>query len=87
MKGEPKKGIQLLVQNADGTLQVNKIASILVIDADTIPEAIKKALQTNRLARSVRETPDEHEEFHEREGLLEFEGRIYIPPTIREQVL
>jgi hypothetical protein len=87
MKGEPKKGIQLLVQNADGTLQVNKIAATSVIDADAIPEAIRKALQTDRLARSVRETPEEHEEFHEREGFLEFEGRIYVPPTIREQVL
>jgi hypothetical protein len=44
MKGEPKKGIQLLVQNADGTLQVNKIAATSVIDADAIPEAIRKAL-------------------------------------------
>jgi hypothetical protein len=32
IKGEPKKGIQLLVQNADGTLQVNKIAATSVIE-------------------------------------------------------
>jgi hypothetical protein len=33
IKGEPKKGIQLLVQNANGTLQVNKIAAISIVDA------------------------------------------------------
>ena len=35
----------------------------------------------------MRGSPEEHTEFQEREGLLEFEGRIYVPSTIREQVL
>ena len=87
MKGEPKKGIQLLVRNADGTLQVNKIAATSVIDASAIPDAIRKALHNDSLARSVRESPEEHVEFQDRQGLLEFEGRIYVPPPIREQVM
>jgi hypothetical protein len=87
MKGEPKKGIQLLVQNADGTLQVNKIAATSVIDASAIPDEIRKALRNDSLARSVRESPEEHSEFQERDELLEFEGRTYVPPPIREQVL
>ena len=84
MKGEPKKGIQLLVRNADGTLQVNKIAAISVIDASAIPDKIRKALRNDSLARSVRESPEEHSKFQDRNGLLEFEGRIYVPPPIRE---
>ncbi|KAM0705466.1 hypothetical protein Q7P35_006825 [Cladosporium inversicolor] len=87
MKGEPKKGIQLLVRNADSTLQVNKIAATSVIDASAIPDEIWKALRNDSLARSVRESPEEHTEFQDRNGLLEFEGRIYVPPPIREQVM
>ena len=63
MKGEPKKGIQLLVRNADGTLQVNKIATTSVIDASAIPDEIRKALRNDSLVRSVRESPEEHVEF------------------------
>ncbi|KAM0710646.1 hypothetical protein Q7P35_001384 [Cladosporium inversicolor] len=49
MKGEPKKGIQLLVRNADSTLQVNKIAATSVIDASAIPNEIQKALRNDSL--------------------------------------
>jgi hypothetical protein len=63
MKGEPKKGIQLLVLNVDGTLQVNKIAATSVVDASAIPNAIRKALRNDSLARSVRESPKEHSKF------------------------
>jgi hypothetical protein len=63
MKGEPKKGIQLLVRNADGTLQVNKIAATSVIDASLIPDTIWKILRHDRLAKSVIESPEEYQEF------------------------
>jgi hypothetical protein len=63
MKGEPKKGIQLLVRNIDGTLQVNKIATTSVVDASAIPDTIRKALRNDSLARSVRESPKEYSEF------------------------
>ncbi|KAM0711459.1 hypothetical protein Q7P35_002199 [Cladosporium inversicolor] len=87
IKGEPKKGIQLLVRNADSTLQVNRIAATSVIDASAIPDEIRKALRNDSLARSVRESPEEHTEFQDRDRLLEFEGRIYVPPSIYEQVM
>lgn len=63
IKGEPKKGIQLLVRNTDGTLQVNKIAATSVVDASAIPDAIRKALRNDSLVRSVRESPEEHAKF------------------------
>ncbi|KAM0704632.1 hypothetical protein Q7P35_007418 [Cladosporium inversicolor] len=66
MKGEPKKGIQLLVRNANSTLQVNKIAATSVIDTSAIPDEIRKALRNDSLARSVRESPEEHVEFQDR---------------------
>jgi hypothetical protein len=43
VKGEPKKGIQLLVQNADGTLQVNKITATSVIQINNLNKEIRKA--------------------------------------------
>ena len=87
MKGEPKKGIQLLVRNADGTLQVNKMAATSVVDAMRLPDEIKEALPQDQFARTVRSNPEEHPSFEDRNGLLRFEGLIYVPTRIRERVL
>jgi hypothetical protein len=87
MKGEPKKGIQLLVQNADGTLQVNKMAATSIVDATRLPNEIQEALLRDSFAKTVRENPEEHANFEDRNGLLLFEGLIYVPTRIREQVL
>jgi hypothetical protein len=87
MKGEPKKGIQLLVQNADSTLQVNKMAAISIVDATRLPDEIKEALLHDSFAKTVRENREEHSNFEDQDSLLLFEGLIYIPTRIREQVL
>jgi hypothetical protein len=58
MKGEPKKGIQLLVQNADGTLQVNKIAATSVG---------KERFCQEKLSHMHDSTPDE---FDKHDGIL-----------------
>jgi hypothetical protein len=79
MKGEPKKGIQLLVQNADGTLQVNKIAATSIVNATRLPDKIREALPHDSFARTVRANPEEHPNFENQSGLLKFEGLIYVP--------
>jgi hypothetical protein len=87
MKGEPKKGIQLLVQNANGTLQVNKMAATSIVDAMQLPNEIKEALLYDSFARTIRENPEEHANFTDQDGFLLFEGLIYVPTRAREQVL
>ena len=72
MKGEPKKGIQLLLQNADGTLQVNKIAATSVIEMNQLSKEIRKAQGKDRfcqeqLSHMHDSTPDE---FDEKDGIL-----------------
>jgi hypothetical protein len=89
MKGEPKKGIQLLVQNADGTLQVNKVAATSVIEMNQLSKEIRKAQGKERfcqeqLSHMYDSTPDE---FDEHDGILQFQGRDYIPVSLRETVL
>ncbi|GAB7336241.1 hypothetical protein MBLNU13_g09002t2 [Cladosporium sp. NU13] len=74
MKGEPKKGIQLLVRNADGTLQVNKIAATSIVGAARLPDEIKEALPLDSFARTIRENPEEYPNFEDRDGWLLFEG-------------
>ena len=89
MKGEPKKGIQLLLKNADGTLQVNKIAATSVIEMNQLSKAIRKAQGKDRfcqeqLSHMYDSTPDE---FDEKDGILQFQGRDFIPASLRETVL
>jgi hypothetical protein len=79
MKGEPKKGIQLLVQNADGTLQVNKIAATSVVNTARLSDEIKEALPLDSFARIIRENPEEYPNFEDRNGWLLFEGLVYVP--------
>jgi hypothetical protein len=50
IKGEPKKGIQLLVRNADGTLQVNKVVATSLHEAIQLLAEIKEALLYNSFA-------------------------------------
>jgi len=82
MKGEPKKGIQLWVRNADGTLQVNEIAATSFVEATRLPDKIKEALPHDSFARTVRENPEGHPNFEDQNGFLKFEGLIYVPTRI-----
>jgi transposase InsO family protein len=89
MKGEPKKGIQLLVRNADGTLQVNKVAATSVIEINQLSKEIRKAqgkelFCQEQLSYMYDSTPDE---FDEKDRILQFQGRDYIPVSLRETVL
>ena len=66
IKGELKKGIQLLVKNADSTLQVNKIAATSLIDALRLPDEIRIELPNNSFARIVRANLGEYLNFEEK---------------------
>jgi hypothetical protein len=63
------------------------MATISIVDATRLPDEIKEALLYDSFAKTVRENPEEHSNFKDRNGLLLFEGLIYIPTQIREQVL
>ena len=87
MKGDKPQEFQVLKQNSDGTLQVNKIAATSSVDASLLPDEIRKALLSDSFAKGVRESPDEHSNMEDRDGLLWFEGLLYVPTSVREQVL
>jgi hypothetical protein len=87
MKGEPKKGIQFLVRNADGTLQVNKIAATSVIRMNTFKDEIKKALLNDQLATTVRANLDEHAGFEDKHGVIYFDGLCYVPKRLQQEFL
>lgn len=87
MKGSKPQEFQLLKQNADGTLQINKIAATSLVDMATLPTEIRKALVQDSLPKTIGKDPDAHPEFEWKEGLLQFEGRTYVPTAVRERVL
>jgi hypothetical protein len=87
IKGEQKPSVQILVRNSDGSLQINKIAATSLVDLETLPDQIRKALNKDLFAKTVRESPEEHEEFEWKDGILQFEGRTYVLTIMRDQVL
>jgi hypothetical protein len=87
MKGEPKKGIQLLVRNADGTLQVNKIAATSMIRMNTFKDKIKEALLHNQLAAIVRDNLEEHASFEDKRGILYFDELVYVLKQLQQEFL
>jgi hypothetical protein len=87
MKGEPKKGIQLLVRNADGTLQVNKIAATSMIRMNTFKDKIKEALLHDQLATTVRDNLEEHAGFEDKRGILYFDELVYVPKRLQQEFL
>jgi hypothetical protein len=54
------------------------MAVISIVDATRLPNAIKGALLRDLFAKTVRENPEEHLNFKDQDGLLLFEGLIYV---------
>jgi hypothetical protein len=63
------------------------MAATSVVDAMRLPNDIKEALLHDSFVKIVRQNPEEHANFEDQNGLLLFEGLIYVPTRIREQVL
>jgi hypothetical protein len=82
MKGEQKPGVQVMVQNSDGTLQINRIAATSGISNRQILESIKEALPTDTFAKTVMASWDEYPSFELENDLLYFEGLIYVPTQV-----
>jgi hypothetical protein len=87
MKGEQKPSVQVIVQNSDGTLQINRIAATSGISNRQILESIKEALPTDTFAKTVIASQDEHLSFELENDLLYFEGLIYVPTRVRDLVM
>ena len=87
MKGEQKPGVQVMVQNSDGTLQINKIAATSGITDDHLIEEIQQATPHDSFAKTVKESPEEHPAFEFENGMLFFEGLIYVLQRVRERVM
>jgi hypothetical protein len=82
IKGEQKPGVQVMVQNSDRTLQINGIAATSGISNQQILESIKEALPGDSFAKTVMASQDEHPSFELEDGLLYFEGLIYVPARV-----
>jgi hypothetical protein len=87
MKGEQKPGVQVMVRNSNGTLQINRIAATSGISNRQILESIREALPGDNFARTVMALQDEHPSFELEDGLLYFEGLIYVPARVRDLVM
>ena len=87
IKGEQKPSVQVIVQNSDGTLQINKIAATSGITDDHLIEEIQQATPHDSFAKTVKESPEEHLTFEFENGMLFFEGLIYVPRRVRERVM
>jgi hypothetical protein len=79
--------VQIIVRNSDGTLQINRIAATSGISNQQILESIKEALPGDGFTKTVIVLRDEHPSFELEDGLLYFEGLIYIPTRVRDLVI
>jgi len=87
MKGEQKPSVQVMVQNSDGTLQINRIATTSGISNEQILESIKEALPRDRFTKTVLSSQDEYPSFELEDGFLYFEGLIYVLTQVQELVI
>jgi hypothetical protein len=71
--------VQVIVQNSDRTLQINRIAATSGISNQQILESIKEALPRDSFTKTVIASQDEHPSFKLKDRLLYFKGLIYVP--------
>jgi hypothetical protein len=87
IKGEQKPSVQVMVQNSNRTLQINRIAATSGISNQQILESIKEAIPGDSFARTVIASRDEYPSFELEDRLLYFEGLIYVPTRVRDLVM
>jgi hypothetical protein len=87
MKGEQKPGVQVMIQNSDGTLQINRIAATSGITDNNLIREIQEATPTDTFVRTVKGSLKEHPAFEFENGMLFFEGLIYVPVRVQERVI
>jgi len=87
MKGEVKEKQAVLRQDADGTMTVNRIAATFSVHDDALRSEIRAALEHDATAKAVCNDPEGHERFETHDGLLHFEGRMYVPTRMRNTVI
>ena len=78
MKGEQKPNVQVMIQNSDGTLQINKIIATSSITDDHLIEEIQQATLYNSFVKTVKESLEEHLAFEFENRMLFFKGLIYV---------
>jgi hypothetical protein len=87
IKGEQKPSVQVIVRNSDGTLQINRITATSSISNRQILESIREALPRDSFAKTVIASRDEYLSFELEDGLLYFEGLIYVLARVRDLVM
>lgn len=89
VKGNKPQAFQLLKQNADGTLQINCIAATSATDANAVHDEMLEEQAGESVLLGAMTRPEDYPGFHRngKSGLWEFEGRIYVPKTLRKSLL
>jgi hypothetical protein len=87
IKGEQKPSMQVMVQNSNRTLQINRIATTSGISNQQILESIKEVLPRDSFTKTVIASQDEHLSFELEDGLLYFKGLIYILAQVQDLVI
>ena len=68
-------------------MTVNRIATTFSVTDNAIIEGIRHGLSNDATARAVRNDPDGHPRFEDKDRILYFEGLLYVPTSQRQVVL
>ena len=85
MKDIPKVKGAILEKRDDGTIVYNRhMSATLRIENKDFEKEIKQALEKDKVAQDIIKNITNHDGFDEENGLLTFQGLIYIPTRYRE---
>jgi len=87
MKGVKKEQHAILRQNEDGTLQINRLAATHSEWRTEFQDQLTKALEFDPTAVAVRAATPVDADWEDEEGVLIFNDRTYIPPSLRKELL
>jgi transposase InsO family protein len=79
----------VLKQNNDGTISYNKqiLAATSELKDDEFTQQIREATTKDRLIQEIQENPKDNRVIDEDDGLVYLHGLIYIPTTLRNEVI
>lgn len=84
----PVCGDAILRQNQFGEIEYNhRVAATLRTDNTDFERKVREALARDQVAQDILENLDNEEDFEERDGMLTYQGLIYVPASCRKELV
>lgn len=88
LREKPIVSQAVLQQDKHGNMSYNRQFNLTMrVEDDVFENEVRKVLEDDKLAQQVLQNIKDHESFEKQEGLLLFQGLVYVPVSLRQKLI